>query len=63
MVGRAYLYGLMAGGERGVDRALEILGDEVARTLRLLGVTRIDEVGPDHVSLHRLGRRGAAEGD
>ncbi|HET6562913.1 MAG TPA: alpha-hydroxy acid oxidase [Marmoricola sp.] len=53
MVGRAYLYGLMAGGERGVDRALQLLGDEVARTLRLLGVTRITEVGPEHAVLRR----------
>ncbi|GAB3568497.1 alpha-hydroxy acid oxidase [Amycolatopsis endophytica] len=54
MVGRAYLYGLMAGGERGVDRALRILRDETARTLQLLGVGRIGELGPEHVRLrHR----------
>lgn len=56
MVGRAYLYGLMAGGERGVDRALHVLRDEVARTLRLLGVDRIEDVDSDYVSLRRLGR-------
>jgi len=39
MVGRAYLYGLMAGGEAGVDRAIEILSAQVSRTMRLLGVT------------------------
>jgi L-lactate dehydrogenase (cytochrome) len=48
MVGRAYLYGLMAGGERGVDRALSILGDQITRTMRLLGVTRLSELTPDH---------------
>ena len=48
MVGRAYLYGLMAGGERGVDRALEILTDQVTRTMRLLGVTRPGDLTPDH---------------
>ena len=42
LVGRAYLYGLMAGGERGVDRALDILRTELTRTLRLLGVAEID---------------------
>ena len=51
LVGRAYLYGLMAGGERGVDRAAQILTDEVARTLRLLGVTSSAELTPQHVRL------------
>lgn len=51
MVGRAYLYGLMAGGERGVDRAAEILTREVRRTMALLGVARVDELGPQHVRL------------
>jgi L-lactate dehydrogenase (cytochrome) len=51
MIGRAYLYGLMAGGEAGVTRALEILTDQVTRTMRLLGVTRLDELTPDHAVL------------
>lgn len=51
MVGRAYLYGLMAGGERGVDRALAILADQVTRTMRLLGVSRLDELTPEHARL------------
>jgi L-lactate dehydrogenase (cytochrome) len=38
MVGRAYLYGLMAGGERGVDRALAIFATETRRTHQLLSV-------------------------
>jgi L-lactate dehydrogenase (cytochrome) len=50
-VGRAYLYGLMAGGERGVDRAADILTDETRRTMRLLGVRAIDELTPAHVKL------------
>ena len=49
LVGRAYLYGLMAGGERGVDRAAEILTDEIIRTLKLLGVSSIAELSPEHV--------------
>lgn len=44
MAGRAYLYGLMAGGEAGVDRALEILTSQVHRTLRLLGARRLADV-------------------
>jgi L-lactate dehydrogenase (cytochrome) len=51
LVGRAYLYGLMAGGERGVDRAAEILHTEIVRTMRLLGVRRVDELRPQHVRL------------
>ena len=60
LVGRAYLYGLMAGGEAGVDRAIEILSGQVSRTMRLLGVTSLDELTPHHVTqLHRL-RDGAS---
>ncbi|WP_353510196.1 alpha-hydroxy acid oxidase [Intrasporangium sp.] len=53
LVGRAYLYGLMAGGEPGVDRALSILHDQVTRTMRLLGVTSLDELTPDHAIIRR----------
>jgi L-lactate dehydrogenase (cytochrome) len=57
MIGRAYLYGLMAGGEAGVDRAIQILSDQVARTMRLLGVNSLEELEPAHVmQLTRLGR-------
>ena len=51
LVGRAYLYGLMAAGERGVQRAADILGQEVAGTLALLGVTRVPDLRRDHVRL------------
>ena len=51
LIGRAYLYGLMAGGERGVDRAVEILTGEVRRTMALLGVRRVEDLGPQHVRL------------
>lgn len=51
MVGRAYLYGLMAGGEAGVARALEILSTQVHRTLKLLGVPRVADLTTDHVRL------------
>jgi len=57
LIGRAYLYGLMAGGEAGVDRAIQILSEQVARTMRLLGVTSLEELNPSHVTqLTRLGR-------
>ena len=50
LVGRAYLYGLMAGGREGVDRMIEILSDEVIRTMKLLGVSSLDELEPRHVT-------------
>ncbi len=55
LVGRAYLYGLMAGGEAGVRRAVEILSGQLARTMRLLGVTCLEELSLKHVTqLRRL---------
>jgi L-lactate dehydrogenase (cytochrome) len=44
MVGRAYLYGLMAGGRPGVDRALTLLTSEVTRTMQLLGARELSDV-------------------
>ena len=55
LIGRAYLYGLMAGGEAGVDRAIQILSAQVTRTMGLLGVTCLEELAPRHVTqLFRL---------
>ncbi len=51
LVGRAYLYGLMAGGERGVQRVADILTGEVARTMQLVGVASVAELTPDRVRL------------
>lgn len=52
-VGRAYLYGLMAGGQAGVERALSILQAQMSRSLKLLGVSSIQELEPKHVTLLR----------
>ncbi len=54
LIGRAYLYGLMAGGERGVDRVGEILRSELTRTMRLLGATRTSELSTDFARLRPL---------
>ena len=51
LVGRAYLYGLMAGGERGVQRAVDILTGEITRTLQLLGVDSVSGLERAHVRL------------
>jgi len=55
LIGRAYLYGLMAGGRAGVDRAIEILAQQITRTMKLLGAHTVSELGPQHVTqLQRL---------
>ncbi|MBL3680789.1 alpha-hydroxy-acid oxidizing protein [Leucobacter aridicollis] len=59
LVGRAYLYGLMAGGREGVDRMIAILSDQIVRTMKLLEVKTLDELTPAHVTqLQRLIPRG-----
>jgi len=55
LIGRAYIYGLMAGGREGVDRAIEILRDQIVRTMKLLQVASLEELSPAHVTqLQRL---------
>ena len=61
LIGRAYLYGLMAGGRAGVDRTIQILSDQVVRTMKLLEVASIEELAPRHVTqLQRLVPRAVA---
>ena len=48
-IGRAYLYGLMAGGKPGVDKTLEIMRTQITRTMKLLGARTVAELNPDHV--------------
>lgn len=50
-IGRAYLYGLMAGGQQGVERALEILKVQMIRNMKLLGVSTLEELEPKHVKI------------
>lgn len=50
LIGRAYLYGLMAGGREGVDKTISILSTQIARTMKLLEVSTLDELGPQHVT-------------
>ena len=51
LVGRAYLYGLMAGGADGVRRTVAILEKEIRTTMQLLGVRSIAELDPGYVTL------------
>ena len=48
-IGRPYLYGLAAGGEAGVDRALTLLRQEFERTLALAGVNNVARLARRHV--------------
>jgi isopentenyl diphosphate isomerase/L-lactate dehydrogenase-like FMN-dependent dehydrogenase len=58
MVGRAYLYGLMAGGREGVDKMISILSSEMTRTMKLLGARSLEELEPGHVKiLERVNNR------
>ncbi len=58
LVGRAYLYGLMAGGREGVDKMINIMQSDMTRTMKLLGVRSLAELEPGHVKiLERLRSR------
>jgi L-lactate dehydrogenase (cytochrome) len=47
LVARSYCYGLMAGGERGVQRAADILRTDIERTMALLGARSVGDLTPD----------------
>lgn len=51
LVGRAYLYGLMAGGADGVRRAVDILAAEIRTTMQLVGVRSVAELDRSYVRL------------
>lgn len=50
LVGKLQCWGLAADGEAGLERALELLQQEMSTTLALLGVTKISDLGPECVS-------------
>ncbi len=52
LIGRAYLYGLAAGGEQGVTRVYDILKDEMERTMKLIGCRSIGELNSSFVRKH-----------
>ncbi len=53
LIGRAYAYGLAAAGHAGVTRALEILREDVERTLRLLGCASVAQLDPSYIQRSR----------
>ncbi|GAB1265306.1 alpha-hydroxy acid oxidase [Aurantivibrio infirmus] len=48
-IGRAYLYGLAAGGQAGVERSLKLLKAELERSLALLGVNDVSQLNSEHI--------------
>ncbi|MBC7463198.1 MAG: alpha-hydroxy-acid oxidizing protein [Actinobacteria bacterium] len=54
MIGRAYLYGIMAGGENGVDRVVELMRRDLVNTMGLTGVRTIDEIRNSKTRLRPL---------
>lgn len=51
--GRLYLYALAAAGQVGVEQALAILKDEIERGMKLMGVTKLDQLGPERLRWRR----------
>jgi len=51
LLGRAYAFGLAAAGKAGVTRALEILRDDVERTLRLLGCPSVSALNSSYLNI------------
>ena len=54
LIGRAYAYGLGAAGGPGVARAIEILRSDVARTMKLLGVSSVAELDESYVDTRTI---------
>ncbi|MEM1432399.1 MAG: alpha-hydroxy-acid oxidizing protein, partial [Pseudomonadota bacterium] len=50
--GRLYLYALAAAGQAGVERALGNLRTEIERDMKLMGVTKLDQLGRDNLRFH-----------
>lgn len=59
LVGRPYLYGLAAAGERGVEQVLDVLRSEMRRTMVLLGCESLDELSSSWLQRPATHDRGA----
>ena len=59
LIGRAYIYGLGAGGKAGVAKAIDILENELSVTMALTGTNRIADIG-GHVLVGGAGKKKAA---
>ena len=51
LIGRAYLYGAMAAGKKGVEKVVEMLRFEMETAMKLMGVKDLSELSPDFVNI------------
>ena len=51
LLGRGYAYGMAAGGDAGIERALEILETDIVRTLKLLGCPSMSQLDPSYIAM------------
>ncbi|HEX4026232.1 MAG TPA: alpha-hydroxy acid oxidase [Rhizomicrobium sp.] len=51
LLGRGYAYGMAAGGDAGIERAIEIFRADIVRTLKLLGCTSISQLDRSYIAL------------
>lgn len=61
LIGRAYLYGLIAGGGQGVSRAIELLAAQIRTTMMLMGAATVADLGPQCMRAPWLERGDRAE--
>lgn len=52
-IGRAYIWGLAAFGQPGVEKVLEMLKAELAMVMGQMGARAITEIGPQHIGLRK----------
>jgi isopentenyl diphosphate isomerase/L-lactate dehydrogenase-like FMN-dependent dehydrogenase len=51
-IGRAYIWGLAAFGQAGVEKVLEMLTAELSMVMGQMGTPSIDAIGPEHIGRH-----------
>ncbi|EMR61311.1 Cytochrome b2, mitochondrial precursor [Eutypa lata] len=54
-IGRPFLYAMSAYGQEGVERAMQLLRDEMEMNMRLIGCTAVDQLNPSLVDVRNLG--------
>ncbi|KAI3402957.1 hypothetical protein KGF56_004210 [Candida oxycetoniae] len=60
-IGRPFLYAMSTYGDAGVIKAMQLLKDELAMNMRLLGVTSLDQLSPDYVDTRNFANRFVPE--
>lgn len=62
-IGRPFLYAMSTYGVPGVNKAINLLKDELEMNMRLLGITKLDQLGPDMVSVRNLSSHDSVPAD